>query len=99
MDKHIPGLRGEVVGADTTRPAVARVGAIQLNLVSSSYCSKRDQVSFRRLGSTVVRAGVGHQREPWKGPQQHEERERWALTESIMQPWTTREVDAEPAAG
>ena len=35
MDKRTPSLRGKVLGADTTGPAVARVGTIQLNLVSS----------------------------------------------------------------
>ena len=38
-----------------------RVGTIQLNWVYSAYCPKRDQFSFRRPESTVLRAGVGHQ--------------------------------------
>ena len=61
MDKCTPSLRGEVLGADTTGPAVARVGTLQLNWVSSAYCPKRDPFAFRRPESTVLRAGVGHQ--------------------------------------
>ena len=102
MDKLTPSLRGEVLGADTTGPAVARVGTIQLNWVSSTYCPKRDQFAFRRPKSTVLRAGVGHEpkaSKAWKTLQLQEEHERRALTESILQAGATREVEAEPAAG
>ena len=61
MDKRTPSLRGEVLGADTTEPAVARVGTIQLNWTWSDYCPKRDQLAFRRPESTVLRAGVDRQ--------------------------------------
>ena len=61
VDKRTLGPRGEVLGADTTGPAVARVGTIQLNWVSSAYCPKRDQFAFRRPESTVLRVGVEHQ--------------------------------------
>ena len=64
MDKRTPSLRGEVLGADTTGPAVARVGTIQLNWVNYAYCPKRDQFAFRRPESTGLRAGVGHQPKP-----------------------------------
>ena len=59
VDKRTPSLRGEVLGADTTGPAVARVGTIQLNW--SAYCPKRDQFAFRRPESSALRVGVGHQ--------------------------------------
>ena len=68
MDRRTPSLPGEVLGADTTGPAVARVGIIQLKLVSSAYCAKRDQFTFRRPESTVWRAGVGHQPKAFEGP-------------------------------
>ena len=68
MDKHTPSLRGEVLGADTTGPAVARVGTIQLNWVSFAYCPKRDQFAFRRPESTVLCAGVGHQPKAMEDP-------------------------------
>ena len=61
MDERTPSLRGEVVGADTTEPAVARIGTVQLNWVSSAYCPKRDQFAFRRPESSALRVGVGHQ--------------------------------------
>ena len=61
MDKRTPSLRGEVLGADTTEPAVARVGTSRLNWVSSAYCPKRDLFAVRRPESAVLRAGVGHQ--------------------------------------
>ena len=54
-------LRGEVPGADTTRPAVARVGIILLDWVTSAYGPKGDQFSFRKPTGTLLRAGVGHQ--------------------------------------
>ena len=60
VDKRTPILRGEVLGADTTGLAVARVGTIQLNRVSSAYCRKRDPFSFRRPEGTFFRAGVGY---------------------------------------
>ena len=69
MNKRTPSLRGEVLGADTTGPAVARVGTIQLTWVSSAYCPKRDQFAFRRPESTtVLRAGVGHQPKAMEDP-------------------------------
>ena len=68
MDKRTPSLRGEVLGADTTGPAVARVGTSQLNWVRSAYCPKRDQFAFRRAESTVLRAGVGHQPNAMEDP-------------------------------
>ena len=61
MDKRTPSLPGEVLGADTTGPAVARVGTIQLNWVSSAYCRKRDRFAFRWPEGTVLGVGVGHQ--------------------------------------
>ena len=61
MDERTPSLRGEVLGADTTEPAVARIGTVQLNWVSSAYCPKRDQFAFRRPESSALRVGVGHQ--------------------------------------
>ena len=61
MDKRTPSLRGEVLGADTTGHAVARVKKNHWNWVSSAYCRKRDQFAFRRSESTVLHAGVGHQ--------------------------------------
>ena len=68
MDKSTPSLRGEVVGADTTEPAVARVGTIQLNWVRSAYCPKCDQPTFRRPESSALRIGVGHQPKAIEGP-------------------------------
>ena len=61
MDKRTPGRRGKVLGADTTGPAVARVGTIQMNWVSSADCPKRDQFAFRRPESSALRVGLGHQ--------------------------------------
>ena len=61
VDKRTPSLRGEVLGAGTTGPAVARVGAVQLNWVSSSYCPKRDEFAFRRSEISPLRVGVGPQ--------------------------------------
>ena len=66
--KRTPSLHGEVLEADTTGPAVARVGTIQLNWVSSAYCPNRDQFAFRRPESTVLRAGVGHQPKALEDP-------------------------------
>ena len=68
MDQRTPSLRGEVLGADIKWPAVARVGTIRLNGVSSAYCPKRDQFAFRRPESTVLRAGVGHQPKAMEDP-------------------------------
>ena len=69
MDKRTPSLRGEVLGADTTGPAVARFGTIQMNWVGSAYCPKRDLFTFRRPEKTLfVRAGVGHQRKAMEDP-------------------------------
>ena len=68
MDKRTPGLRGEALGADTTWPAVAHVGTLQLNWVRSAYCPKRDQFAFRRLERTVLRTGVGHQPKAMEDP-------------------------------
>ena len=61
MDKRTPSLRGEILEADTTGPAVARVGTIQLNWVSSAYLPKRDQFAFRRPNSSVLLVIVGRQ--------------------------------------
>ena len=61
VDKRTPIQRGEVLGADTTGPAVSRVGTIQLHWVRSAHCPKRDQFAFRRPESTVLSDGVGHQ--------------------------------------
>ena len=66
--KCTPSLRGEVLGADTTGPAVARVGTIHLNWVSSAYGPTRDQFAFRRPESTVSLAGVGHQPKAMENP-------------------------------
>ena len=52
----------------TAGPAVARAGTIQMNWVSSAYCPERDQFSFRRPESTVLRACVGHQPKAMKDP-------------------------------
>ena len=68
MDKRTPSPRGEVLGADTTGPAVARVGTFQLDWLSSAYYPKRDQFAFRRPESTVLHAGVGHQPKAMEGP-------------------------------
>ena len=68
MDKRTPRPRGEALGAVTTGPAVARVGSVLLNWVSSAYCSNRDQFAFRRPESTVLRAGVGHQPKAMEDP-------------------------------
>ena len=99
MDKRTPSLRGEVLGADTTGPAVARVGTIQLNLVSSAHCPKRDQFAFWRPEALFCVLVWDTSRKQWKTLQQQEERERRALTESILQVGATREVEAEPGAG
>ena len=98
-NKHTPSLRGEVLGADTTGPAVARVGTIQLNWVSFAYCPKRNQFDFRKSKGTVLRVGVGHQPKARKNLHQQGERRRRALAESILQVGATREVEAEPVAG
>ena len=99
MGKRSPSLRGAVLAADTTGPAVARVGTIQLNWVSSAYSPKCDQFAFRRPESSVLRVGVGHQPKAWKTLQQQEEHERSVLTESILQVRATGEAEAGPAAG
>ena len=52
-DKRTPGLQGEVLGADTTGPAVAsRYNSIELG----KFCllPKRDLLAFRRPESTVL---------------------------------------------
>ena len=52
-DKRTPGLQGEVLGADTTGPAVAsRHNSIELG----KFCllPKRDLLAFRRPESTVL---------------------------------------------
>ena len=61
MDKRTPSPRGEVLGADTTGPAVPRVSTLQFNWVSSAYCPKRDQLPFRRPEISALRVGVEHQ--------------------------------------
>ena len=68
MDKRTPSLRGAVLVANTTRPAVSRVDTIQSNSVISAYCRKLDQFAFRRPESTVLRADVGHQWNAMKDP-------------------------------
>ena len=69
MDKRTPSLLGEVLGADTTGPAVARVGTTLKNeWVIFAYCPKCDQFLFRRAESTVLRAGVGHQPNAMEDP-------------------------------
>ena len=68
MDKRTPSLRGEVLGADTTRPAVARVGTIHLDWIDPAYSPKRGQFASRRPESTVLRAGVGHQPKAMEDP-------------------------------
>ena len=61
MDKRTPSLRGEVLGADITVLAVARVNTLHCNWVYSAHCPQHDQFAFRRPESAVLRAGVGHQ--------------------------------------
>ena len=94
MDTRIPSLRGEVLGADSTGPAVAsRSNSIELG--KFYLLPKRDQFAFRRPESTVLRVGVGHQPEAMGQP---EERERRALAESILRVGATREVETEATA-
>ena len=66
--KCTPSLRGDVHGADTTGPAVARVGTIQLNSVSSNYCPNRDEFAFRRSAFCVL--VLDTRRTQWKTIQQ-----------------------------
>ena len=100
VDKRTPSLRGEVLGADTTGPAVARVGTLHLNWVSSAYCPKRDtNLLFGGRKALFCVLVWDTSRMQWKTLQQLVEHERRALTESILQAETTREVEAEPAAG
>ena len=68
VDKRTPSLRGEALGADTTGPAVARVGTIQLKLASSAKCPKRGQFASRRPENSVLRVGVGHQPKSMEDP-------------------------------
>ena len=61
-------LRGEVLGADTTGPAVARIGIIQLDWITSAYCPKGDQFVFRKPKGTELPVGVGHQMKAMEYP-------------------------------
>ena len=90
MDKRTPSLRGEVLGADTTGPAVVRVGTIQLNVTNLLFESRK------ALFCVLVQ---DTSRKQLKTLQQQEEHERRALTEFSLQVGATREVEAEPAAG
>ena len=99
MDVRTLDLRGEVLGADTTETAVARVGTIQLNWVSSAYCPKRDQHAFRRPESTVSRAGVGHQLNKMEDSTAARGPRAQGADEVHSEARATREVKAEPAAG
>ena len=96
-----PSLRGEVLGAHTTGPAVARVGTVQLNWVSSAYHSAqtRDQFSFGRREAQFWVLVWDTSRKQWKTLQQQEERELRALAESILQAGATRQLKAMPMAG
>ena len=52
-DKRTPGLRGEVLGADTTGPAVAsRYNSIELGMCC--LLPRRDLLDFRRPESSVL---------------------------------------------
>ena len=97
--KRTPSLRGEVLGADTTGPAVAsRHNSIELG----KFCllPKRDLLAFRRPESTVLLLLVWDtSRKQLPILHQREEGERRALAESILQAGEAREVEAEPVAG
>ena len=102
MAKRTPCLRGEVLEADTTGPAVARVGTIQLNWVSPAYCPKLDNFFLLSGGpeSSPVGVGVGHLPKAMEEiPRQQQEREGRALAVSNLQVGATREVEAVPVAG
>ena len=99
MDKRTPSLRREVLGAGTAGPAVARVGTIQLNWVSSACYPKRDQRFFWRLESTVSRAGMGHQPEAMEGPAAARRAHAQGADGVHSASLATREMETEPAAG
>ena len=99
MDKRTPSLREGVVGDDTTRPAVARVGTVQLDWSRPAYCPKRDQIDFRTPESSALRVGAGHQPKKRKALQNQEERECRALAGYILQVRATREVEAVSVPG
>ena len=98
-EKLTPSVRGEVLGADATGPAVAsRYNSIKLG----KFCllPKRDVLAFRRPESTVLLLLVWDTSwEQWAILHQREEGERRALAESIMQAGEAREVEIEPVAG
>ena len=63
VDKCTPSLRGEVLGADTTGPAVARVGTLfDLNILCSSIHQDAEyqQQQGRRSTLTFVVAVILH---------------------------------------
>ena len=98
-ENRTPSLRGGVLGADTTGPAVAS-RTVQLNWLSSAYCPNVTYLLFggRKALCCCCWCGTPAEKQ-WAILQQREEGERRALAESILQAGEAREVEAEPVAG
>ena len=97
MDKRAASLRGQVLGADTTR---LRVGTIQSKWVVSAYCRNASSLLFGGRKSPLCLLLVwDNSRQQWETLRQQEECKRRALAESILLVEVATEVEAEPAAG
>ena len=99
MDKRTPSLRGDVLGADTTGPAVARVGTIELNWVGLLTAQNVTNLLFGGRKAVLCVLVLDTSRKQWKTVQQQEEHERRALAESVLQVGAVLKVEAVPVAG